>query len=49
MKGRLNSTLWAMVIGDVVALFVVCGWHTALASKANSRSPTLAVWGRDPV
>ncbi|HSK45049.1 MAG TPA: HAMP domain-containing protein, partial [Candidatus Binatia bacterium] len=23
MKGRLNSTLWAMVIGDVVALFVV--------------------------
>src|SRR5689334_24462784 len=23
MKGRLNSTLWMMVIGDVIALFVV--------------------------
>ena len=49
MNGAFESTLWAMVIGDVVALFVVLWLAYSAANKANSRSPTLAVSGRDPV
>lgn len=49
MKGRLNSALWAMVIGDVVALFMVLWLAYSAGEQGKLPITDFGGLGRAPV